>query len=269
MVMALLKWTLIGLAVGYCAFVALLYVMQRSLMYFPDIAQTPPAGRSVETLWLDTPDGEKLVAWHLPPRGDRPVVLYLHGNGGNLSYRAERFRTLTADGTGLVAIDYRGFGGSSGRPSEAGLHTDAETAYAFAATRYPASRLVAWGESLGTGVAVALVAERPVAGLVLEAPFTSTVDLAAQRYPFAPVHLLMQDQFRSDLRIALCAAPLLVLHGARDNVVPIAFGERLFALAREPKRFVRFPDGGHEDLDRFGALVAVKAFLDDRVALLR
>jgi hypothetical protein len=189
------------------------------------------------------------------------VVLYLHGNGGALVHRAERFRALTSRGFGLLAIDYRGYGGSSGSPSEAGMGVDAETAYVFAAARYATNEIAVWGESLGTGVAVALAAERPVGHVVLEAPFTSAVDIAARHYPFVPVRLLMKDQFRSDARIGAIAAPLLILHGARDSVVPIEFGERLFALAREPKRFIRYPDGEHEDLDRFGALDAALAFL--------
>jgi fermentation-respiration switch protein FrsA (DUF1100 family) len=265
--MALLKWTLIVFLVGYAGAVVLLYAVQRALMYFPDSERTPPAAvglQGAQEILLDTADGERLIAWHVPPRGDRPVVLYLHGNGGALSHRAGRFSALTADGTGLVAIDYRGYGGSTGRPTETGLLIDAETAHGFAAARYQAARIAVWGESLGTGVAAALVAERPVGRLVLEAPFTSAVDLAAHHYPFVPVRWLMKDQFRSDLRIASVAVPLLVLHGARDAIVPIEHGERLFGLAREPKRFVRFPEGGHEDLDRFGALATVKTFLDDR-----
>jgi fermentation-respiration switch protein FrsA (DUF1100 family) len=212
---------------------------------------------------LDTPDRERVIVWHVPPRADRPVVLYLHGNGGALMQRAGRFAALTADGTGLVALDYRGYGGSTGRPTESGLVTDAETAHTFALAHYPAARIAVWGESLGTGVAVALAVERPVGRLVLEAPFTSAADIAALHYPFVPVRWLMKDQFRSDQRIGSVKAPLLVLHGARDTVVPIRFGERLFGLAGEPKRFVRFADGGHEDLDQFGALETVKAFLAD------
>jgi fermentation-respiration switch protein FrsA (DUF1100 family) len=265
--MALLKWTLIVILVGYLGVVALLYFVQRALMYFPDAARISPAAAGLpgaDAFLLDTPDGEKLVAWHVPPREERPVVLYLHGNGGNLSHRAARFRALTQDGTGLVAIDYRGYGGSSGQPSEAGLAIDAQSAYAFAAARYPVARIAAWGESLGTGVATALAAERPVGRLILEAPFTSAVDLAARRYPFVPVRWLMQDQFRSDLRIAAVTVPILVLHGARDPIVPIEYGERLFGLAPEPKRFVRFADGEHEDLDQYGALAAVRTFLGDR-----
>jgi fermentation-respiration switch protein FrsA (DUF1100 family) len=265
--MALLKWTLIVCLIGYAGAVVLLYVVQRALMYFPDPTRTPPAAAGLpaaEEVLLDTADGEKLVAWHVPPRGDRPVVLYLHGNGGALSHRAGRFQVLTADGIGLVAIDYRGYGGSTGRPTETGLSIDAETAYGFAAARYPAARIAVWGESLGTAVAVRLAAERPIGRLVLEAPFTSAVDLAARHYPIVPVRWLMKDQFRSDLRIASVAAPLLVLHGARDTIVPIEYGERLFALAREPKRFVRFPEGDHEGLDQFGALAKVKTFLGDQ-----
>jgi fermentation-respiration switch protein FrsA (DUF1100 family) len=262
--MALLKWTLIGLLAGYIGVGALLYGAQRRLMYFPDTERIGPAAAGLpqaEELVLDTADGEKVIAWHVPPQGDRPVVLYLHGNGGALSHRAERFRALANSGIGLVAVDYRGYGGATGRPTKNRIVRDAETAYAFAASHYPAARLAVWGESLGTGVAVALAAERPVGHVVLEAPFTSAVDIAARHYPFVPVRWLMQDQFRSDDRIGLVAAPLLVLHGARDTVVPIEFGERLFALAREPKRFVRFPEGEHENLDRFGALDAVLTFL--------
>jgi fermentation-respiration switch protein FrsA (DUF1100 family) len=264
--MVWLKWTFIGLFVGYIGFLALLYVMQRRLMYFPDTARVPGAAAGLpqtEDLVLNTPDGERVIAWHVPPQGDRPLVLYLHGNGGALVHRAERFAALVRHGVGLLAIDYRGYGGSTGSPSEAGLLIDAQTAYEFAASRYPAARITLWGESLGTGVAVALASERGVARLVLEAPFTSAVDIAALHYPFVPVRLLMKDQFHSDERIGRIGAPLLILHGARDHVVPIEFGERLFALAREPKRLIRYPDGEHEGLDQFGARDAVVAFLGE------
>ena len=139
---------------------------------------------------------------------------------------------------------------------------DAEAAYAFAAGRYPAERLVLWGESLGSGVAVALGAIHRVGRIVLEGSFTSAADVgAAHAYRFLPVRLLMKDQFRSDLRIAEVTAPLLFLHGGRDWVVPIALGERLYALANEPKQFMRFSDAGHEEVDIYGAQDAVRAFL--------
>ncbi len=117
--------------------------------------------------------------------------------------------------------------------------------------RYRADRIVVWGFSLGSGVAVALAADQPIGRLVLEAPYTSVADVASSVFWFVPVRLLMRDQFRSDVRIARVRVPLLVMHGARDPTIPITFGERLFALAHEPKQFVRFPEGGHNDLDQF------------------
>src|SRR5215467_8366332 len=201
--MALLKW-LIVVAAGFGGLVALMYVAQRSLMYFPEQLHTPPAMAGLpeaQEIALDTKDGERVIVWHVPPRGEKPVVLYFHGNGGALRNRVARFGALIADGNGLIALSYRGYGGSTGRPTEAGLIADAEAAYAFAVARYPAERIVLWGESLGSGVAVAVAAEEPVGHLVLEAPFTSATDVGALHYWFVPVRLFMKDQFRSDLRV--------------------------------------------------------------------
>ncbi len=269
--MTLLKWLLIAAVAGYVGIIGILYVMQRSLMYFPETVRTEPAEVGLpqaEAMTLATADGEHVIVWHVPPRADQPVVLYLHGNGGALSHRADRFRALVAAGFGLVALEYRGYGGSSGSPSEAGLITDAKTAYQFALARYPAARIALWGESLGSAVATALAAENPVGHGILEAPFASAEAVAARAYPFVPVRWLMLDQFRSDERIGRVAAPLLFLHGDRDAIVPIAEGERLFALAHEPKRFVRLAGGEHEGLDAFGALEAVKSFLGGKAAAL-
>ena len=210
---------------------------------------------------LDTADGEKVIVWYVPPKADKPLVLYFHGNGGALRIAPIASARSPSDGYGLVALSYRGYGGSTGSPSETGLIADAEAAYAFAAARMPPQRIVLFGESLGTGVAVALAATHRIGGLVLEAPFTSAADVGARAYWFLPVRLLMKDPFHSDARIGKVTVPLLILHGVRDGVVPIALGERLFSLANEPKRFLRFADGAHNDLDRYGALDAVRAFL--------
>jgi uncharacterized protein len=264
--MATLKWYLIFAVAFYVGLVALMYVAQRAIQYFPESHRTEPSAAGypeAEEVVLDTADGERVIVWHVPPRGDKPVVLYFHGNGASLRWRVDRFRALTADGTGLVALSYRGYGGSSGRPTEAGLINDALAAYAFAAARYPAERIVLWGESLGSGVAVPLAAEKPVGRIVLQSPFTSAADVGAQRYWFLPVRLLMKDQFRSDLRIGKVTAPVLVLHGDRDDVVPIALGERLYGLINAPKRFVRFPGGGHNDLGA-RAVEAAKQFLAEK-----
>jgi fermentation-respiration switch protein FrsA (DUF1100 family) len=261
------KAVLVFLATGYVALLALMYVTQRALMYFPETFRVAPADAGfpeAEEVTLKTGDGEQVIAWHVPPKEGRRVALYFHGNGGSLRYRIDRFRALTALGDGLVALSYRGYGGSSGKPTEAGLIEDARATYDFATARYPAERIILWGESLGSGVAVALAAERPVARLVLEAPFSAAVDIAAGAYPFVPVRWLMKDQFRSDLRVGNVKAPVLVLHGERDAVVPIASGERLFALITSPKRFLRIPGGGHENLGSFGVLEAARKFVDEK-----
>ena len=160
-----------------------------------------------------------------------------------------------------MALSYRGYAGSSGGPSERGLLWDAAATYAFTAARYSADRIVVWGFSLGSGVAIALASEQPVGKLILEAPYTSIADIAAAAFPVLPVRWLLRDQFHSDERVARVTAPLLIMHGGRDSTISIAFGERLFALAHEPKQFVRFLEGGHNDLDKYGATETARHFI--------
>jgi fermentation-respiration switch protein FrsA (DUF1100 family) len=264
--MTVIRWITIILAAGYLAGLALLYLRQRDLLFpIPTIERTAPAAAGfpeAEEHVLAASDGEKVIVWHVPARPGRPVVLFFPGNGDFLAGRIRRFKGIIADGTGLVALSYRGYAGSSGAPSEQGLSRDAAAAYAFAAERYDAQRIVAWGFSLGTGVAVAVASEHPVGKLILEAPYTSTVDVAASLFRFVPIRLLMRDQFHSDERIAGVAVPLLIMHGTNDPAIPIRFGEQLFALAREPKKLVRFPGGGHENLDDFGALETARNFIN-------
>lgn len=250
--------------VGYSGAVGALYVGQRSLMYFPDPTRWVPEAAAVgltqtEEVELKTSDGETLVAWHFAPKPGKPTVIYFPGRSRTLRERSHQLVKLKADGMGVLAVSYRGYGGSTGRPTEDGLMRDGEAAYQYAAARYPADRIAIWGESLGTGVAVAIAARHKVARLLLQSPYTSTVDVAAAIYWYAPVRLLMQDQFRSDLLIGNVTAPVLVIHGARDTTVPIRFGERLYEMIRAPKQFVRLPEAGHNDLGRFGAFdIAVK-----------
>jgi fermentation-respiration switch protein FrsA (DUF1100 family) len=262
--MTSLKWILLLAAAGYVALVALLYVAQRSLLYFPDPRRLHPAEaglRQAEEAMLQSADGVRVSAWHVPPREGMPVVIYFQGNGGGLDLRAERFRKVTADGTGLLALNYRGYGGSEGKPGEAGIILDAKAAYDFAAAHYGAGRIVLWGESLGTGVAVALAAEKPVARVILESPYTSIADVAASIYWFAPVRLLLKDSFRSDQRIGEVTVPVLVVHGLRDDIVPIRFGEGLYELIPGPKQFIRLPNARHNDHDQHGLPEMVKPFL--------
>jgi len=262
--MTWLKWIAILAFLAYGGMLTLMYVFQRALLYFPDTAHTLPAQAGLDSaieVTLHSDDGETLIAWYIPPHDRKKLVLYFQGNAGGLSLRADRFKWLTADGTGLLALRYRGYGGSTGAPTEDGLIRDSEAAYAFASAQVPATRVVLFGESLGTAVALALAAERPSAGVILDAPFTSIEDVAAAAYWFAPVRWLMKDTWHSDRRVGSINAPLLVLHGEQDRLVPIRFSERLFALAKEPKRMLRFSQGGHVNLDGFGAPKAVQEFL--------
>ena len=263
--MTILKWIAIIAALGYCGVLAALYLGQRAILFpAPSTVRTPPEAAGLpqaEEHVLTTSDGERVIVWHVAAQPGHRVVLYFPGNGDTLAGCAGRFRGLVSDGTGLVALSYRGYAGSSGTPSEQGLSHDAEAAYAFAAARYDAPRLVAWGFSLGSGVAVALAADHPLRALILEAPYTSIADVAAAAYPLLPVRHFVKDPFPSSARIGRVKAPLLIMHGAHDETIPIAFGERLFALANEPKRFVRFPQGGHNDLDGFGALETARQFI--------
>lgn len=248
----------------YGALLAVTYTFQRSLQYFPSTARFTAAEIGLmgfADLVLRTADGESIVAWWKPPEPGRAVLVYFHGNGGSLWNRQDRARRLTEDGRGLLLVSYRGYSGSTGAPSEEGLRRDAEAAYGFVAQRYEPGRIVLYGESLGTGVAVALAAERAHGGLILDAPFTSAADVARRQYWFLPVDWLMRDQFRSLDRVGGLKSPLLVLHGDQDGIIPIALGERLFAAAPEPKRFVRLPGVGHAEVLERGGLGPVRTFL--------
>ncbi len=262
------QWIAALAVTGYVAAVVVLYVFQRALLYpAPQTTRADPAGAGfpeAQENILETSDGEKVIVWHVPPKDGKPVVLFFHGNGEVLAWRVPRFRAIIADGTGLVALSFRGYGGSSGKPTESGLLNDGAAAYAFAAARYPSERIVPWGYSLGTGVAVAIAASKPVGKLVLEAPYTSVSDVGAGLFWYMPVRWLMWDSFRSDERIAAVKVPLLIIHGEQDSVVPVRLGRRLYDRAPGPKRFVPFPQGTHINLDDYGAVDIVRAFMAGR-----
>jgi fermentation-respiration switch protein FrsA (DUF1100 family) len=253
-----------ALVLAYGALCGVLYFAQRSLLYFPSGEIATPADRGVEAsvITATTADGETLKLWWAPPREGRAVVIHFHGNGGNQSLWSGVFRDLIASGYGLLSLSYRGYGGSTGKPSEQGLIEDARAAFATATTLARGSPIVLFGDSLGSGVATALAAEKPISGLILNAPFTAVVDVAQEVYPFLPARLLMTDTFLSRERITRVRAPILMLHGDQDETVPFAQGQRLFALAPEPKRFVAIPGGRHSNLWRNGGREAVIAFLE-------
>ncbi|MGB6175482.1 MAG: alpha/beta hydrolase [Methylocella sp.] len=271
--MTVLKWSLACIVAIYIVMIVGLAVFQRRLQYFPDRHLVDPAqaGMSgVEGLRLTTDDGETLVAWYVPAKDGHPLILYFHGNGGALVDRVPRFRALAASGYGLLAISYRGYGGSTGSPTQKGLMEDGETAYLEARARgYDGDRIVLMGESLGTGVAVALAAKHEAAALVLDSPYSSAMDVAAAHYAIFPVNWLMFDRFRSDLAIGDVHVPILVVHGDEDDVVPVSLARRLFELANEPKTFMLVSGGKHLVLGLAEVFPRVRKWIDEKTGVAR
>lgn len=258
---------MLALAAGYGLLLLLLYVFQRHLLFFrrSRSAQTIDAGLlpKARATRIETSDGEVLCAWTIAPDEGRCVLVYLPGalDGLGQARRQARFAALTAQGLGLLAIDYRGYGSSTGFPGEAGFHRDARAAYEMAARRFGAERIVLYGESMGTVLATALACAVPARALMLEAPMLSMRALVKLRLPFVPVRALLKDPLESDTRIGAMPLPLLIVHGARDPVVPIAHGRRLYETARGPKRFVTFAQGTHVNLASLGLGRQVEDFL--------
>lgn len=230
---------IVGLAValglaygGVCAF---MYTQQRTLQYRPNaepmMAPAASGLARVTSETVTTPDGERIVVWWAPPADDaRPVFLYLHGNGANLVARIARFERLLSDGSGLMAVSWRGYGGSTGSPTEAGLLGDARAAHAALVRRVDPTRVIIFGESLGTTVSVMLGREARAAGMILDSSFTSATDVASAAYPWLPVRLLLRDQYRADLAAPAVEMPTLQIHCRHDPVTPLATAERLHRL---------------------------------------
>jgi fermentation-respiration switch protein FrsA (DUF1100 family) len=244
---------------------------QRRLIYFPSPGPVPsaaavlPTGRDVV---LDTEDGIGLGAWYFPVGGQAPSAMVCNGNGGDRSMRAALAVALNRMGLSVLLFDYRGYGGNPGRPSEQGLAADARAAHAWLAAQSDVDpqRIVYFGESLGAAVAIGLAMQRPPAALVLRSPFTSLADVAAVHYPWLPARRLLLDRYPSIERIASISAPLLVIAGDRDDIVPGALSRRLYDAAGEPKRYVVIPGAGHNDpelLDGRLMLAALAGFLSE------
>jgi hypothetical protein len=250
--MSLIKFFVVFAIVVYAVATLGMYVFQRKLQYHPENKSLIPEGvgiigASVET--LTTADGEKIILWYAPARAGMATILYFHGNAGEIGDRPLRFNYYHSRGFGVAYLSYRGFGGSSGSPSEAGLMADANAAYGWLIAKgVEPGRIALLGESLGSGVAVQLAAKREVGAVALEAPYTSTVEVAAKIYWWLPVHALMKDQFKSIDFIAAVVAPLLIIHGEEDGLIPVEFGRRLFAAANQPKELEVVPGFGHDVL---------------------
>jgi len=249
---------------AYAAAVALLWLFQRELIYLPDDAPYVPPSHyamleGVEEVSLETSDGIGLTAWYAPAPAHRPTVVMFTGNGSSLRSSRYRVRHFMEEQIGVLLLAYRGYSGNDGAPNEQGLYSDARAALDWLEARGVAgSSTVLYGASLGSGVATQMAAERAYGAVVLEAPYTSIVDVAAMRFPIVPVGWLMKDRFDSLSRIASVTEPLLVMHGGSDTVVPQDLGRRLYDAARTPKEGFWPRGAGHDDIfDRGGFDVAV------------
>ena len=249
----------------YLAPLAWLVVEQRHLVFPLSTKRVSPADAGLE--WaqettVKTSDGEKLVGWFVPPEKGKPFLIYLHGNAETLANRADRLRRLTMDGAGLLAIEWRGYGGSTGAPSEEGLKRDALAAYDYAiAAGADPKDIVPVGESLGTGPAIWLAGRREVGGLVLDSPYSSIVEIGAARYWMYPVRAVMRDPFDAIDWIGKVHVPIFAAAGDADRVIPFRFARELMDAARQPKTFVVVPGAGHVVLGRPEVMDQARAFI--------
>jgi len=249
------------------ALLAFFWLAQRRMMYFPSSGVPSPAQVSLErteAVSFATDDGLTLGGWFVraggPPAG---TVIVFNGNAGHRGYRAELGARLSAEGLSVLLFDYRGFGDNPGTPTEEGLALDARAARRYVLSRgdVDARRLVYFGESLGSGVAVRLAVEHPPHGLILRSPFTSFVDVGRYHYPILPVRWLLRDRYPSLERIGKIGSPLLVIAGSNDTIIPVSLSRRLFEAAREPKRLVIIEGADHNDEALFAGSEVVGAVM--------
>ena len=248
------RWWLVGLvpvalvAVWYLYQAVWFVVYQREFQYTPGGASGSPEAVGLEgfaEVLIATEDGERIVAWWAPPPARGGVVLFLHGTPSTLRDTVWRLPDLRKSGLGVMAIDYRGYGSSTGSPTELGFRADARAAFDFIRVTAPASKIAVFGESLGTGVAVALARERPVAGVLLNAPYASVLRLFELSGPPLPYWWLLSDQFNSEAVIGGIGGPVMILHGTADTNIPLAEARRLYAAAHEPKSMIEVEGAGH------------------------
>jgi len=241
-------------AIGYAMLAAALFFYQPNLLYFPDmpnreIEATPgDIGLDFEPLTLATRDDEQLDAWFIPAEPARGVLLFCHGNAGNISHRLESIRLFHELGLSVLIFDYRGYGQSSGKPTEKGTYRDADAAWHYLVEQrgIPAEHIILFGRSLGASIAADLATRQSAAGVILESAFTSVPDVAAQLYPWLPVRWLSRYQYDTRRKLADIHSPVLIVHSRDDEIISYSNGERLFEAANEPKQFLQLR-GGHND----------------------
>ncbi len=249
-----LKSLLKRIAFAYLLVCVLMFALQRRIIFVPEAGVGEPAGYGLadyKKLWITASDGVHLEVWYHPAQSGYPTIVHFHGNGGNIGGRAPYFRMLSDKGFGVIGLDYRGYGRSEGSPSEQGVYMDARATIEYASKELSIKpeQMIAYGESLGTGVAVQMATEYPFQGIVLQSPFTSILQLGKDAYPWLPVEILQLDRFDSLSKIGKIRSPLFLIHGTIDIIVPIKYGKQLFAAAPEPKESYYYPYAKHTDIN--------------------
>lgn len=243
-----------------------LFVFQRSLLYHPAKGYLLPSDYGLDKMELvdfKTNDGVKLKSWLFKTDSEK-VILYLHGNAGNLSDRAIKFNKFSTLGHSMLMLSWRGYGESEGSPSEEGLYEDARAAIKYLETiGYSENSIIIYGESLGTGVATKMATQFTIDRLILEAPYTSITNRAAQLYPYFPVRLLLRDKFSSIDRVQNITVPILFFHGENDETMPASNSQELYDKANEPKKLVIYENVGHTDFDLDELYKLIKGFIDE------
>ena len=222
------------------------------------------SGLPLEEVWLSVDDTVTIFGWFVDAGPNRPVLLWFHGNAGNISHRLANLSELFRLGLSVLIVDYRGYGRSTGSPSEAGLYQDAFTAYDYLnqRRRIPPDRIIMFGRSLGGPVAAEVALRRSAAGLILEGSFPSIQAMADQHYLGLPANWFVRVEFNLADKLARLTLPLLVIHGEHDSIVPVALGRKVFEAAREPKRWYAVPGADHNDVPYVGGQAYYRVILE-------
>lgn len=263
---------LVYAAIAYVTFASVIFLLQSRLIYYPNmpsraVTATPDqAGLIYEGVEFGAEDGVRLDGWFLPAEMPRGVLLFFHGNAGNISHRLESLRIFRDLGLSTFIFDYRGYGRSEGKVSEQGTYRDAEAAWRYLTVErgIPEQSIVYFGRSLGASIAAHLAMTHVPKALILESAFTSAPDVAARTYPFLPVRWLARFQYNAREYLESVTAPVLIVHSPQDEIIRFEHGRALFASANEPKRFLEIR-GGHNE----GFLVSRKPYVDAIDAFLR
>ena len=244
-------WIVIVIAVAYIILAGFLFIFQSRYVYYPDrvlLADPGSIGLDFETVRFETADGVKLSGWFIPSDSAKGVILFCHGNAGNLSHRLESIQIFHRLGLDVFIFDYRGYGESEGKPTEHGTYEDAKAAWQYLIeTRHVIpSQIIVFGRSLGGAIASWLAQSQTPGGLILESTFTSLGDIAATLYPYLPVRLLLRFEYNTAEYLGRVNCPVLIVHSHDDEIMPFDHGRQLFDMASEPKRFLEI-SGTHNE----------------------